>query len=46
MSGYKARDAASDKNQDQFLDYVYERQNVQDGESDPYKVEYGYNKIG
>lgn len=45
MSGYKARDAASDKNQDQFLDYVYERQNVQDGESGKsYKVEYGYNR--
>lgn len=45
MSGWKARDQASDKRQEQFLDYVYERQNVQNAETGKsYKVEYGYNK--
>lgn len=45
MSGWNERSKAMDKNQDQFLDYVYERQNVQNAETgEKHKVEYGYNR--
>lgn len=45
MSGWKAQNAASDKNQEQFVDYIYENQNVQNTETGTtYKVQQGSNQ--
>lgn len=45
MNGWESRNKAMDKNQDQFLDYVKERENVQNSETGKtYKVEHGYNR--
>lgn len=45
MSGWKASNAASDKNQEQFVDAMYERTNVQDGSTGKtYKVDEGANQ--
>lgn len=45
MSGWKAQNASSDKNQEQFVDYIYENQNVQNTETGKtYKVQQGANQ--
>ncbi len=45
MSNWDSKNKAMDKNQEQFLDVIYERQNVQNSETgEKHKVEYGYNK--
>lgn len=45
MSGWKAKNAASDKNQEQFIDAMYERTNVQDvSTGTTYKVDEGANQ--
>ncbi|MCO5249004.1 MAG: hypothetical protein M9887_08665 [Chitinophagales bacterium] len=45
MSNYKSNNERMDREQDRFLDYIYERQNVQSDETgQKYKVEYGYNR--
>lgn len=45
MNGWKASNAASDKRQEQTIDNIYERQNVQNSETgQTYKVQQGYNQ--
>lgn len=45
MSKWRSSNAASDKNQEQFIDYVYENQNVVNEETgQKYKVQQGYNQ--
>lgn len=45
MSNWRSSNAASDKNQEQFIDYVYENQNVVNEETgQKYKVQQGYNQ--
>ena len=45
MSNWKSSNAASDKNQERFIDGIYERQNVQNSETgQTYKVQQGYNQ--
>jgi hypothetical protein len=45
MSNWRSSNAASDKNQEQFIDYVYENQNVVNEETGKaYKVQQGYNQ--
>ena len=45
MSGWKAQNAASDKNQEQFIDNIYENQKVRNTETgQTYKVQQGYNQ--
>ncbi len=45
MSGYRERNAASDRNQENFIDGVYERTNVQNTETgQQYKVAAGANQ--
>lgn len=45
MSGWKSQSEYSDRSHADFLDYINERQNVQNVESgDQYKVDYGYNQ--
>jgi len=44
MSGYRERNAASDRMQEQRIDGIYERTNVVDESGQKYKVESGYNQ--
>ena len=45
MDGWRAKNTASDKNQEQFIDAVYERTNVQDvSTGKTYKVDEGANQ--
>lgn len=45
MSSWNEKNKSMDKNQEQFIDNIYERQNVQNTETgENYKVESGYNK--
>ena len=45
MGNWKANNAASDKNQEQFVDYIYENENVQNTETGKtYKVQQGANQ--
>ncbi len=44
MSGWRAKNASSDKQQEQFIDGVYERTNVQDPNGNTYKVDEGANQ--
>lgn len=45
MDGWRAKNASSDKNQEQFIDAMYERTNVQDVSSGKiYKVDEGANQ--
>ncbi|MEZ5027019.1 MAG: hypothetical protein R2739_10630 [Chitinophagales bacterium] len=45
MSNWKSKNAAMDKNQEQFVDYIYENENVQNVETGKtYKVQQGANQ--
>ncbi|MEZ5054280.1 MAG: hypothetical protein R2807_05875 [Chitinophagales bacterium] len=45
MSNWKQSNAASDKRQEQFVDYIYENEKVQNTETgQTYKVQQGYNQ--
>lgn len=45
MSNWRSSNAASDKNQEQFIDNIYENQNVVNEETgQKYKVQQGYNQ--
>ena len=44
MSGWRERNAASDRMQEQRIDGIYERTNVVDESGQKYKVESGYNQ--
>lgn len=45
MGNWKSSNATSDKNQEQFVDYIYEKQDMQSSETgNTYKVNQGYNQ--
>ena len=44
MSGWRERNAASDRMQERTIDGIYERTNVVDESGQKYKVESGYNQ--